>query len=51
MSFSMLLAALALFEMMTQNFLLPVASKYSTAISAADVLPCPLGSSMLYGRD
>ena len=51
MSFNMLLAALALFDIITQNFLLPVASKYNTAISAADVFPYPLGSSMLYGRD
>ena len=51
MSFKMFPAALALFETMTQNLRLPVASSQSAAISTADVLPVPRGSSMLYGRD
>jgi hypothetical protein len=51
MSFKMLPAALALFDTITQNFLRPVANSQSTAISTAEVLPVPRGSSMLYGRD
>lgn len=51
MSLSMLPAALALFDTMTQNLRLPVASSQSTAISTAEVLPVPRGSSMLYGLD
>lgn len=51
MSFKMFPAALALLETITQNLRLPVANSQSTAISTADVLPVPRGSSMLYGRD
>ena len=51
MSFRIFPAALALLDTMTQNFRLPVANSQSTAISTADVLPVPLGNSMLYGLD